>query len=573
MSLFGAIQLATNSLRADQIAIQVVGQNVANANTEGYVREEVVFSPGPSQRYGGVVLGTGVRVDAVIQKIDHFLEERLRGSVSDRASSETLEESYIQLEGLVGELTETDLSTSLTDFFNSISDIANDPSNQSLRQMAGENGVSLASGVNRLARLVGDFRSDLNDRVEDVAERINHLTEEIRELNVRIAEAEGGDVSASDAVGLRDQRMTAMEELSELIDVKVREQESGGVAIYSGGSYLVFEGTRREVEVAPGTDRGMSVSNVNLAETNAPLELAGGELYGLMAARDEVLGGFLDRLDDFAGTLANEFNKVFSSGQGLSGYRELTSDWFVDDGDLPLDEAGLPFTPVNGSFQIRVHNTRTGNTQTTDLFVDLNGMGSDTTLNELTTAIDDVDGLSASVSLTGKLTITADSSDLEFYFADDTSGLLAALGLNTFFTGSTATGLGVHSIVRDDLSKFAARRVSDAPDADGVNDSETKNVNELYALLHAPIDSANGESLWDVYQNTIGEVTQGSALARAGAEGDRVFEQTLRGQKLSISGVSLDEESVRLICYQHAYQASARYIAVVRDLIEIMVSL
>jgi flagellar hook-associated protein 1 FlgK len=367
--------------------------------------------------------------------------------------------------------------------------------------------------------------------------------------------------------------MTAMEELAELIDVKVREQESGGVAIYSGGSYLVFEGTRRDVEVAPGTDRGMSVSNVNLAETNAPLELTGGELYGLMAARDDVLGGFLDRLDEFAGTLANEFNKVFSSGQGLSGYRELTSDWFVDDPDLALDEAGLPFTPVNGSFQIRVHNTRTNNTETTDLFVDLNGMGSDTTLNDLTSAIDEIDGLSASVSLTGELTITADSSDLEFYFADDTSGLLAGLGLNTFFTGATATGLGVHSIVREDLSKFAARRVSDAPDPDGVNDSETKNVNELYALLHAPIDSANGESLWDVYQNTIGEVTQGSALARAGAEGDRVFEQTLRGQKLSISGVSLDEESVRLISYQHAYQASARYIAAVRDLIEIMVSL
>ncbi|HUT93177.1 MAG TPA: flagellar basal body protein, partial [Thermoguttaceae bacterium] len=85
MSLFGSIQLATNSLRAAQIAIQVVGQNIANANTPGYIREEVLLTPGPSQKYGGVLLGTGVRIDAVFQKIDRFLEERLRGSVSDRA--------------------------------------------------------------------------------------------------------------------------------------------------------------------------------------------------------------------------------------------------------------------------------------------------------------------------------------------------------------------------------------------------------------------------------------------------------------------------------------------------------
>ena len=111
------------------------------------------------------------------------------------------------------------------------------------------------------------------------------------------------------------------------------------------------------------------------------------------------------------------------------------------------------------------------------------------------------------------------------------------------------------------------------PQADGGNDSETANAQILANLLDQPIVSPYGRSLSLVYDHLMGDVTQGSALARAGAEGDRVFEQTLRGQKLSVSGVNLDEEAVRLVTYQHAYQASARYIAIVRDLIEIMVSL
>ena len=78
MSLFGTIQLARNTLRADQIAIQVVGQNIANANTPGYIREQVLLTTGPTQHFGGLLLGTGVQVEAVIQKIDLFLEERLR---------------------------------------------------------------------------------------------------------------------------------------------------------------------------------------------------------------------------------------------------------------------------------------------------------------------------------------------------------------------------------------------------------------------------------------------------------------------------------------------------------------
>ncbi|HOA53494.1 MAG TPA: flagellar basal body protein, partial [Thermogutta sp.] len=85
MSLFSSIRMASNTMRADQIALQVIGQNIANAETPGYIREEIALKPAPIQKLGGLPLGLGVQVAAVIQKLDQFLEERLRASVSDRA--------------------------------------------------------------------------------------------------------------------------------------------------------------------------------------------------------------------------------------------------------------------------------------------------------------------------------------------------------------------------------------------------------------------------------------------------------------------------------------------------------
>lgn len=565
MSLYSSIRMAANTMRADQIAMQVIGQNIANANTPGYIREEVELAPAPTQRMGNLLLGLGVEVRAVVQKIDRFLEERLRGSVSDRASAEVREETYHQLEGLINELGDTDLSTDLNNFLSSISEILNQPESVSARNQAVLQGNTLATNIARLANRVTEVRTDLNKRVDDMAERINKLTETIQKLNIRIAETEGGDVSNSDAVGLRDQRMQALEDLAGLIDIRVEEQPSGGVTVYSGGNYLVYEGTRREVGVVYESDRGLTTAHIHLNETDSSVGTASGELAGLLQSRDDILGRFLDDLNNFAGALVFEFNRVFSSGQGLTGFRELTSDYAVNETDVPLDTAGLPFAPENGSFQVILYNKRTGLAKTTDITVDLNGINQDTTLEELADQLDAIDGLDVSIESTGRLTIRSSSSDQEFSFANDTSGALAALGLNTFFTGSSARDIGVNSVVKKDPSKFAASR--------GGIGHDTQVAIELADFLDRPLDSQDGMSLAELYDQMVGSTTQGAAVTKAEAEGARTFEETLRGQKMATSGVSLDEEAVRMMAFQRQFQASARLIATLNELFGLLVNI
>lgn len=566
MSLFSSLQLASNALQAQSIGLQVVGQNIANVNTPGYTRAEVIFNPAPTQRVGKLLLGLGVQVDAVKQKIDVHLNGRLRAAVADKTGGEVQEQTYQHLEALIGELSDTDISTSMNNFFGAVSQILNQPDSVSVRNLAVLQGQTLAGDISRLAGRAQDLRSDVNDQIIELAPDINRLIKRIGQLNVQIATTEGGSAAGSDAVGLRDERNAALESLSKMIDITTEEQPSGAVNVFAGGDFLVFEGITRSVTVNFTQVEGFTTAQLFVAETDSPINSTSGKLAGLINSRDEILGGFLNRLDDFAAAMTFEFNKAFSSGQGLSGYSQLTAERGIDNVGAALDAAGLPFTPVNGGFTVQIHNKQTGLTTTTRINVDLNGLdGDDTTATGLVAQLDAVDGLKATLDGTGKIVLQSESTNVEFAFGDDTSGVLAAVGINTFFTGSSASTMGVNAAIAGDPGKFAASR-------SGI-DGDTQNAVDLAAFLDRPLETLNGKSIGRGYDELVAGVTQGAAVAKSVAEGFRTFEDTLRGEQLAVSGVNLDEEAVNMLSFQRAYQAAARLIATIDELLDLLTNL
>ncbi|MGD9126402.1 MAG: flagellar hook-associated protein FlgK [Planctomycetia bacterium] len=564
MSLFSTIQMAGNSLSVNSVAMQVVGQNISNVNTEGYIREEVIFSPAPTQNFGRYALGMGVEITAVKQVVDYFVEERLRGAVSDLAGSATLSNTYTQLERLIGETTEFDLSTAVTEFFDSISDVLNQPESLSVRHLAALQGQSLSQEFQYLSDEVQLLREHINEQVAQLATEINQLTEEIRKLNVQIAEIEGGSTSDSDAVGLRDKRMLALEELAGLIDIQVQEQPSGTVTVYVDGQYLVADGISRDVEVVYEDGQGMSVAMIQLAETQSPIAAKSGELYGLVTSRDEVLADFQSEFNDYASTLIFEFNKIFSSGQGLSGYTEITSAEAIVDITAALDQAGLDFTPVNGMFEVLVYNEQTGTTERSDIRINLNGIDTPTTLEDVRDQLNAVSGVSASIDIQGHLVITSDDPNEQIAFANDTSYFLAAMGINTFFTGYSAGTIDINESILDDPSKFAASQ--------GGIGVDIENAILLAGLQNQPLNQS-GETLIDKYDTMISNVTEGAYVANSMTQSDTAFEETLREHKLSISGVNLDEETLKMMAYQRAYQANSKLISTIDELFDTLLSL
>lgn len=565
MSLFGSLRRGANSLLATQIGLQVVGNNIANASTPGYHRQRVEYTPAPTQRRGNLLFGLGVDVAGITQNVDKFLQERVRNAASDLASSESQEQAYLQLESIVNELSDIDLSSTFNRFFASINDILNQPENSAIRNLAAEQGRGVAREFARIDKAAQEQADRANSRITNLAAEINRLTSQIADLNLQIVNLEGGGQIASDAVGLRDERELALSELASIVDIRAVERATGSVTVFVGGDFLVFDTQFREVQPVYSQEDGRNIASIHLVDTDSPLQHASGLVAGLTEVRDEVLAEFSEELNQLAQTLIFEFNRVFTSGQGLSGYTSLTSDSAVDNAISPLDAAGLHFRPVNGSFQLRLLNKTTGLTETTDILVRLNGLNDDTTLADLAEQLNTIDGLSVEVTPENRLSLTSDSTNLEFGFANDSSGILAALGLNTFFTGSSAADISVNSSIRERPELFANSR-------SGIG-QDTENAVLLAGFLDLPLDSQNGANLSQLYDAFAGGVIQRSAITQSFAEGFRMFKQTLDGQHLAMSGVSLDEEAVQLIAFQRAFQATSRYIATISDLLDILVNI
>ncbi len=133
------------------------------------------------------------------------------------------------------------------------------------------------------------------------------------------------------------------------------------------------------------------------------------------------------------------------------------------------------------------------------------------------------------------------------------------------FTGSTAADLGINQAIASDPAKFAASM-------DGIG-AGTENAVRLAAFPDQPIASHNDESINTVYDRLVAETTQDSMIAHANADGARAFAQTLDGEKLATSGVNIDEEAINMINLQKSFQACARYIGTLKDMLDMLVSL
>jgi len=373
-----------------------------------------------------------------------------------------------------------------------------------------------------------------------------------------VAEAEAGGKGTANA--LRDNRDALLRELSGYISITVREQEGGAVNVYVGNDAVVQFGTSRGLVATSDFEDGVINVNIRFADNNRPVELTGGELAGMANTRDVHADGHLAKLDALAEALIREVNVAHASGQGLAGMEDVTGTYSVTDPALSLADTtnGLLFAPQNGSFQI-ITTDSSGNTKTTDIFVRI-GVGgvADTTLNDLQADIDAITGLSATVTTDGRLSITA-ADGYSFRFANDSSQALAALGINTFFTGRNAYDVGVNEVVSGNVNLIAASL--DGTEGDGTN------AGLLADVLGQPSTVLGDLSLEDYYNRMVSDLAVTTSAAVSGTQASEAIVDSLVAQREAVSGVSLDEEALQLIKFERAFQGASRYLTVVDGMI------
>lgn len=567
MSLFGALNVGKTSLATQQIGLQVTGSNIANANTPGYSRQVVgVTTDSPEQVGLGQYVGGAGIATSIERQVSDALQTSLRDSTSGQNQSRTLQDFLGRLESTFGALNTTNLDTKMADFFGSFKNLANNPQDSGLRAVVVQAGASLASNLQGLRTLVLGVRDDAEVQIGQYASQANDLASCIADLNSQITNSES---SGGTANTLRDQRDQDLSKLSEIMDIRTINLSNGMVTVLAGNSALVQGVNSRGLKttLTPDATGKLSQTNLVFADNGDSVSVAGGKLGGLISVRDTHIDGALDTLDSLAGALIDTVNTIHSQGQGRKGFSTLAGATAVNDPTLTLNapqtNTGSPTVPVNGTFNFNLKDLTTGLITTRQIAVDFSG-SPPTSLNSLAASLNG-GVIQASVDASGHLTIKSTSANTTFNFSDDTSGALAAVGVNTFFTGTDASNIAVN------------QTVAQSPDlvATGLDNKTGSNDNaNLLAQGYATVSKLLGSvSLSNYYSQYMSKLASTSAGAKDDATAQTQIHDTLAAQQQSISGVNMDEEAINLTKYQRAFEGSARFITVVDQMMQTVLGL
>lgn len=565
MSLWGALNVGKSALNTSQTALQVVGNNIANAGNENYTRQVVRQGANlPHEIRPGLFVGTGVNVENIERMIDESVEQRLRAATGDSESSRSTSQWLTRVEAVYNELSDEDLSTTMSTFFNSWSQLANKPQDVGLRQIVVQNGDNLAQQMKSMRSQFDALRNDLTDRLRGYVGEADRLASKIADINKTISNTEGGFGTANT---LRDQRDALLKDLSKLVNFTAQPGDNGMVNVYIGSEPLVEGATSRGVTTRDSVDpvTGDVTRTLVFKDNDGAIPATSGILGGTSQTL-ATIGDTVRGIDDLAGSLIFELNKIHSAGQGLVGVSDVSSQNIVADADATLtsNDADLDFKPQNGSFVVHVKDKATGAVTSTLIQVDLDGNGPQTTLNSLAASIDGVDNLSASVSA-GRLSIQTDSAAVELSFSQDSSGVLASLGIGGFYSGVDARDMAVRTDLKSDPRLLAASRNGQPAD------NQTAKL--IAALQGTPIESLGGQSLKDAYQAQVNGIAAKVQGAKQDADAAAVVVETLAAQRDAVSGVSLDEEAISLMRYQRAFQAASRVISATDEMLQQLLNL
>lgn len=571
--LNSALHIGRSALLSYQSALEVVGSNISSAASPDYTRLRPELDPLQGQLTSdGLQPGAGVALSAIQRYIDEGLENRVRLAIGDVEDVAAQRQVLAQVETYFDELNGSGVGAALTEFFNSLDTVQNNPEDSASRDLALTRGGQLASAITNLRADLTRLGVDTDDQIEGLVTQADELGRTIAELNQQIVTAESA--GRGQATGLRDQRDALLRELAEIVDVTVRSEPDGAINVYLGSEALIQGSHSRGLTTEEEISGEFQRTTVRFADTGGEVRVRGGKLEGLIRARDKHAYGRVDALDELARGLIFEVNRLHAEGQGMRGFTEVAGSNTIEATDVALNSAaaGLTFPPLNGSFFITVTDDATGTPVGYRFDVTLEGGTDDTTLDSLVAEINAAaTGLTAEVTSDKRLALTADAG-YSFTFGHDgqeaqadTAYLLAALGLNTFFEGRDARDLAVNEVLAADSSLLAAAQ-SFLP-GDGTN------AGRMAGLDSAASSELGGATLAEFYAATVYDVATASAEALGAAEATSSVLSALQVQKESISGVNLDEEAIALVKYERSFQGAARFISVVDQLLQEVMAL
>jgi len=320
MSTSMLMSLGTRAMTAAYAQLNSVGNNIANANTPGYSRQQTIQSTTEGQFTGAGFFGRGVTVQTVQRASNIFLTQQAAGARSSAAADSVRSEMLQQLEKVFG-TGASGLGGSATQLFNAFADLAASPSDLSARQAVLARAEDLASTARSYSDQIGMVQANVRNDVSNSVSEVNTLAKQVAQLNTRISQALGTGHQPNDLLDSRDE---LIRQISDKIEVHTISAADGSMSVFvAGGQSLVLGSQSNQLVARPDNyDSSRTAVGISVSGQMTPLgskDLGGGSLAGLLEFQDTDLVDARNRLGQLVAGLASAANTQQSFGIDLSG--------------------------------------------------------------------------------------------------------------------------------------------------------------------------------------------------------------------------------------------------------------
>lgn len=519
-NFYGGLETAKRGMFAQQSALHTTGNNIANANTEGYTRQRVNMQATEAYPSLGLnrpqipgQLGTGVEVDSVQRVRESFLDIQYRSENNKLGYWENRAKALEKMEEIMNEPSDTGLSNTIDKFWQSLQDLSLDPTNAGARSVVRERANAVADTFNYLAKSLKSVQGDLKNELDVSVKEINSIANQLNNINKQISEIEPNGYLPND---LYDERDRLLDKLSSLANIKVTNNPSGGNAL------KIAEGTFT-VEIVDDTGKSIgTLVDAKQQRVNA-LSIS----YNKVTENNQQVDGLVQAVKIGSKTVdIMDFN---SSGKISSlidsyGYSETLGDGtIIEQGLFPTMLNNLDTMAFN--FAERINE------------VQHNGYN-----------LKDYDANKNPISLADKLA----KEEVDFFTVANQKGAASTISISAKILEST--------------DYIAAAAI-----VDGVP-PEIGNGQNAVNLSNAKNDTFNiggvMSTLQNFYENIIGGMAVNAQEAEKLTTNSSVLRDSVDQRRQSVSAVSLDEEMTNMIQFQHAYNASARMITLQDEILD-----
>ncbi len=630
-STFLGLEVGKRGLSSHQQALQTTGHNISNADNKNYSRQRVsmstpdpLYDPSLNRAMVAGQIGQGSEVTRIERIRDNFIDDRIieTGNKKDYWSARS--DYLYQIETIFNEPTGITLRTQMDQFWASWEDLANYPEESAHRAIVKEKATGLGTRIEDTFRKLSQLKDQANREVESKTNMVNILAENLRNLNDRIGKAEALGDTPND---LYDKRDAFLQELSSLVDINVGRGDNDEFMVFIGQQILVQGSKSNKIQLV-GEPKRDGMFDLTWAETGKPVLLRSGRIHGVMEIRDQVLREKIDHVDSLALNATDIINEIHKDGFGLNGKTNLN---FFQPRNLSANSFGEYDSNGDGQNDITAIFRVTGKVSIdSDRQIGISGnltfhkldknstpvvipYSKDDTLAEVIKRINRSEvGIVAYMNhdnqLALKATIAGDDTKKNFILRhlEDSGDLLVGMTGVLFASGPSGAfdyrKLGEiaklqsnpqditftphyhpSSFVRmtDDITNNSANIAAGrGKDVGGTGDYNSPNGHKdgSNALLIA--SSLRGKPIMVEYSKTTDDFYN-SLISKLGTEAREAKQEfntqndllaELENMRQSVMGVNLDEEMANMIQFQHAYNASAKMISVVSEMLDTIIN-